>query len=599
MSPQTDLGKPFCLLHSGGTTRLATGEIRYRDLLAEVPRPTAAPVISMVPYAQLKERGFVLHDGGERIISLLADSYVTVDLDDMTPDGDPTFSLAEVVFDVSIDEYAESVRSVIENEICRGEGSNFLISRRGRTRIDGFSPDVARAVFRRLVHNEPGAYLTFCFFDGERYFIGSSPERHMSFYRGSVTMNPICGTLPKNALGSRADLIEFLTNPKEIHELFQVVDEELKMMSRICPLGGVLKGPYLKEMSALIHTEYLLEGRSRMDKIDAFRESMFAATMIGSPLENAARIINKYERESRRYYSSAIMIHGLHDDGEDYLNSAITIRTMEVTTDGATLLQSGGSIVRDSVPWKEGKEVEAKVAGLLQALRSPERAEPVLHKYADEHVQEILQSRNTYLSRFWTNDQQGQVPSTSLRGRSVLIVDNEDEFTHMLGHVVRHLGMDVTVLDYDDPQLSPSGFDLVMIGPGPGDPRDTGDPKMRTVRTLVRQLLAADAPFIAVCLGHQIVCREFGMQLIPVDPPLQGVQMSVDLFGKHEPVGFYNTFFAKEPETPPPGVQIAAEPDGRVIALRAERFHTFQFHVESILTSNCVPILKEALTCLT
>ena len=39
-----------------------------------------------------------------------------------------------------------------------------------------------------------------------------------------------------------------------------VVDEELKMMSAVCPDGGRIRGPYLKRMSRLTHTEYLLEG---------------------------------------------------------------------------------------------------------------------------------------------------------------------------------------------------------------------------------------------------------------------------------------------------------------------------------------------------
>jgi 2-amino-4-deoxychorismate synthase len=80
----------------------------------------------------------------------------------------------------------------------------------------------------------------------------------------------------------------------------------------------------------------------------------------------------------------------------------------------------------------------------------------------------------------------------------------------------------------------------------------------------------------------------------PVDPPLQGVQETVELFGRREPVGFYNTFFAWVGD-PLPGVEVAAEPDGRVIALRAARFASFQFHVESVLTTNCVTILREVL----
>ena len=76
-------------------------------------------------------------------------------------------------------------------------------------------------------------------------------------------MDPISGTLPRKDLQKQADLLAFLTDPKEVHELFQVVDEELKMMARICGKGGVVRGPFLKEMSSLVHTEYRLEASPR------------------------------------------------------------------------------------------------------------------------------------------------------------------------------------------------------------------------------------------------------------------------------------------------------------------------------------------------
>ncbi|MGH3715896.1 MAG: anthranilate synthase family protein [Micromonosporaceae bacterium] len=586
---------PFCLWHSAGRTRLATGPVTRAQLLAEMPRPGELPVVSMVPYTQLRERGFVMHDGGEPILSLVAEQVTDVELDELVDGPEPEFGTSGVRFDLPDDEFADRIGRVISEEICRGEGSNFLLSRHGYATIEGFDATVAKVIFRRLVRNDPDAYASFCFYDGERYFIGSSPERHVTVHKGEVVMNPICGTLPKSTLTRRADLIEFLTDPKEINELFQVVDEELKMMSRICGEGGTIRGPYLKEMGAVIHTEYELIGHSRMDPVDIFRDTMFAATMIGSPLENAARIIHRYEDASRRYYSSAIVIHDRDAAGEERLDSAITIRTMEVTPDGEARLQSGGSIVRDSEPAKEARECQAKIEGLLHAVTSAERRERVLPQYSDRLVTDILQLRNKYLSRFWTQDQEGGRLVADAPGKSILVIDNEDEFTYMLRHVLSHLGYDVTIRDYDDPELTLTGSDLVLVGPGPGDPLDPDDPKMRRVHEIVRSLLASGTRFLAVCLGHQVVCHQLGMEVVAVDPPLQGVQETVDLFGRQEPVGFYNTFFAMRPETAPDGVQIAAEPDGRVIALRSERFATFQFHVESVLTSNSATILREAL----
>src|SRR6266536_700444 len=519
-----DFTQPYCLVHRDGKVFYAAGPVIRSWLLDDLPRPTGHPVISMVPYTQLRERGYLTHDGNEPIISLVPEVYREVELTEVVDFAPPAHLVGEPTFDPPDEAIARTLSRVITEEIQRGEGSNFLISRRCDAAIAGFGPAVANVIFGRLTRNELGAYLTFCFYDGERYFIGSSPERHLTDQRGQVLMNPICGTLPRKALNTRDDLVEFLSDPKEINELFQVVDEELKMMSRICGKGGVVHGPYLREMSSLVHTEYVLDGSATMDPIEAFRESMYAATMVGSPLENAARVIHRHEPESRRYYSAALVLMGLGPEGDEYLDSAITIRTMEVTPDGHAVIRSGASIVRDSIPAKECTEVRAKAAVLL------------------------------------------------------------------------HQGLKTTICHYRDADIDYAEHDLVLVGPGPGDPNELSHPKMARLHTIVADLLTRRQPFLAVCLGHQVLCRTLGMSVGPVDPPLQGVQKQVDLFGRPERVGFYNTFFAQAPSTLPAGLELSAEPDGRVIALRARDFYSFQFHVESVLTTNCVPILQEALT---
>ncbi|HSV66754.1 MAG TPA: anthranilate synthase family protein [Mycobacteriales bacterium] len=595
--------RPYCLLHRDGTTHYASGRVRTVWWLAEVPRPAAPdglPVLSMVPYSQLRERGFAVHDGGEPIITMATAEYREVSLDEiLTGDPEPVVRLAaEPTFDVTDEQYAEWVRRIVAEEICQGEGSNFLPSRRSRLRIADFSAAVANVIFARLARSELGAYLTFCFHDGERFFIGASPERHITVERGVVTMNPICGTLPKSALTRRADLVEFLSDPKEINELFQVVDEELKMMSQICAEGGTIHGPYLKEMGSVIHTEYELSGRTTMDPVDAFRESMFAATMIGSPLQNAARIIHKYEADSRRYYSSALLVMGRDKGGAEHLDSAITIRTMEVGPDGEATIQTGASIVRDSDPEKECQEVRAKAGGLLRALSSGEPATVMLPGYVDQLVTDVLESRNKYLSRFWTERQDRPAVKSEFDGTSITIIDNEDQFTYMLRHVLDHLGLTSTVRRWHDPELDSdlAGADLVLVGPGPGNPLNLADAKMARVHGVVADLLAGRRKFLAVCLGHQILCHQLGMRIVRIDPPLQGVQQSIDLFGRDEPVGFYNTFVATRPAAVPAGVELAAAPDGGVMATRSGHFASFQFHVESVLTTNCAAILREALT---
>ncbi|EPY1471263.1 TPA: chorismate-binding protein, partial [Pseudomonas aeruginosa] len=142
---------------------------------------------------------------------------------------------------------------------------------------------------------EKGAYWTFIVHTGERTLVGASPERHISVRDGLAVMNPISGTYRYPPAGPNlAEVMEFLDNRKEADELYMVVDEELKMMARICEDGGRVLGPYLKEMAHLAHTEYFIEGQTSRDVREVLRETLFAPTVTGSPLESACRVIRRY-----------------------------------------------------------------------------------------------------------------------------------------------------------------------------------------------------------------------------------------------------------------------------------------------------------------
>src|SRR4026208_1969749 len=85
------------------------------------------------------------------------------------------------------------------------------------------------------------------------------------------------GTSWKRGGDRRAELLECRHDEKESYELFMVVDEEVKMMCDICHEGGQVLGPFLKPMSRLIHTEYLLAGRTDRDPREVLRDTMYAA----------------------------------------------------------------------------------------------------------------------------------------------------------------------------------------------------------------------------------------------------------------------------------------------------------------------------------
>jgi phenazine biosynthesis protein phzE len=380
-----------------------------------------------------------------------------------------------------------------------------------------------------------------------------------------------------------------------------VVDEELKMMCDICHEGGQVLGPFLKPMTHLIHTEYLLAGRSHRDPREVLRDTMYAATVTGSPVENACRLIKQYESEGRGYYGAALAILGRDQEGGPVVDSPIVIRTADVDLDGNLRVTAGATLVRDSDPAYEVAETRAKAGGILSAFGlvppAPAPSVGLAELVADEDVLIALNARNRRLSRFWLTDQAGATPDPSLAGKRVAILDGEDDFVNMLRHVLGVLGLTSSVVrhdDYDEGALD--GFDLVIVGPGPGDPRDGDDPKIATFRRVIDRLLEQGAPFLAVCLGHQALCQRLGIPLTFKDIVFQGTQSPVRVGGRTERVGFYNTFVGRvgDGQPLPDGVSIEADPvTGDVNVVRGPHYRGVQFHAESILTEHGYDLLHD------
>ncbi|EKA32641.1 MULTISPECIES: phenazine biosynthesis protein PhzE [Pseudomonas] len=601
---------PFALLYrpesnGPGLLDVIRGETLELHGLADLPLDEPGPglprhdLLALIPYRQIAERGFEALDDGTPLLALKVLEQELLPLEQalaLLPNQ--ALELSEEGFDLDDEAYAEVVGRVIADEIGRGEGANFVIKRRFQARIDGYATASALSFFRQLLLREKGAYWTFIVHTGERTLVGASPERHISVRDGLAVMNPISGTYRYPPAGPNlAEVMEFLDNRKEADELYMVVDEELKMMARICEDGGRVLGPYLKEMAHLAHTEYFIEGQTNRDVREVLRETLFAPTVTGSPLESACRVIRRYEPQGRGYYSGVAALIGGDGQGGRTLDSAILIRTAEIESDGRLRIGVGSTIVRHSDPLGEAAESRAKASGLIAALKSqaPQRLG------SHPHVVAALASRNAPIADFWLRGaSERQQLQADLSGREVLIVDAEDTFTSMIAKQLKSLGLTVTVRGFQEP-YSFDGYDLVIMGPGPGNPTEIGQPKIGHLHLAIRSLLSERRPFLAVCLSHQVLSLCLGLDLQRRQEPNQGVQKQIDLFGAAERVGFYNTFAARAlqdrieiPEVGP--IEISRDREtGEVHALRGPRFASMQFHPESVLTREGPRIIADLL----
>ncbi|MFG2496328.1 anthranilate synthase family protein [Streptomyces caniferus] len=656
---------PFALLHrrspgreaASPTVEVLIGDVDEVGHLADIPLGEGVPdapvtdALALIPFRQIRERGFRAHDDGTPLAVLRPRESAELPLDEVLA-ALPTqeVRVTDGAFDVDDDAYAEIVGRVVRDEIGTGEGANFVIRRTFEGTIEDFSAADALALFRRLLAGERGAYWTYVVHrPGVRTLVGASPEVHVRMTggrsehgplpsedggreAGTVVMNPISGTYRYPEGGPTTEsLLAFLGDRKEVEELSMVVDEELKMMCTVGDRGGVVIGPRLKEMAHLAHTEYELRGRSTLDVREVLKETMFAATVTGSPVQNACRVIERYEPvgadgRGRGYYAGALALIGRDAGGAQTLDSPILIRTADISADGRLRVPVGATLVRASDPHSEVAETHAKAAGVLSALGAlpaPVRAAggDRRQRLADDpRVRAALDARRADLAPFWLR-MQTTAPIAELSGHA-LVVDAEDTFTAMLAHLLRTSGLTVTVRRFDEPGLREAARahrGPVVLGPGPGDPSDATDPKMRFLRSLTAELLAghrsplrhgADAAsgtggrpegLLGVCLGHELIAAELGLEIVRKEVPYQGAQERIDFFGRPETVGFYNTFTARcddrtEEELAMHRVELSRDADtGEVHALRGPGFAGVQFHPESVLTLDGAAVTAQLL----
>lgn len=607
-----DFNAPFAVFEKAGRVTFYQGDIHALECLEDIHTLSVKEgrdVVFALPYRAIRERGFDAL-GDEPILAMSVRNSMTLDKADVIAQikDVPIILAGEMTPSISDDDYIQLVKDFQRDEIGGGNTSQTTISRKFSGRVTGLNIDVLLSIYRKLLLSR-GQYMTVLFGNvnpeaplKSQYLIGATPERHIEVTGNETIMIPIAGTLRKEDRATFESRLEkFLNDPKEINELFQVVDEEMKIMGVVAPEGGDIYGPYLREIGAVVHTEYELVGKRCMNSIEALRRAMHAPTVVGSPMQSAARIIAKYEKTSRRYYAAEIGVYSAPRRANIYgdVDTAILIRTAEMFGDGTFHVQAGGGLVRDSVPEEEAKESRAKAMGMLgvmmgSTITSDEYLTPELRaKFAP-----LLAERNNRLSAFWMQRQNPYAASQhNLNGFKVTIINNEDDFAHMIGHMIKVSGAEVTVVDTFDYDAGNDTADITVLGPGPGDPTDMTHPRMKKLQDIITLLRKSDRPMLGVCLGHQAIAVAEGLTVTRQDESTQGLQRQVRVFGQMRRLGFYNSFSPVFTDEARARVDLRLDLDenARIIAMQGDRFIGFQFHPESVMSEDGNDVMYRAL----
>lgn len=425
--------------------------------------------------------------------------------------------------------------------------------------------DTPSAIFKRLKKINPAPFGFIMNLGDREYLVGASPEMFVRVTGRRVETCPISGTIKRgaDAIEDSEQILKLLQSKKDESELTMCSDVDRNDKSRVCDPGSVrvIGRRQIEMYSRLIHTVDHIEGRLRegMDAFDAFLSHAWAVTVTGAPKLWAMRFIEKHEKSTRFWYGGAVGAIGFDGD----MNTGLTLRTIRIK-DGVAEVRAGATLLYDSDPDEEEAETELKASAMRAAIRGDVKA----------------------------NDGGGDDWRVARgRGRRILLVDHEDSFVHTLANYFRQTGAEVfttrtPVAEEVFDQFRP---DLVVLSPGPGNPKDFD------CHRTIDQALSRNLPLFGVCLGLQAIAEYYGAALDQLNVPMHGKPTRINVSdpgrvfdGLPETVtiGRYHSLHARRDSLPDALKVTALTPDGVVMGIEHENLPVaaVQFHPESIMS---------------
>lgn len=185
----------------------------------------------------------------------------------------------------------------------------------------------------------------------------------------------------------------------------------------------------------------------------------------------------------------------------------------------------------------------------------------------------------------------------------ILIIDNYDGFTYNLYHLAGAVLTDVMVLKSDQcslkdiKKLSPSH---IIISSGPANLKQPN-----ICEKLIKDF-KEQTPILGIGLGHHIIGRVFGAEIIPAKKPVHGKAINIhiasgnNLFYGLSPViqvgGYYSKVLGRDP-LPDELLIIGENEHEEIMAIKHSKYNIYglQFNPESILTPTGQKIIENFL----
>ncbi|MDC0073914.1 anthranilate synthase component I [Alphaproteobacteria bacterium] len=449
-------------------------------------------------------------------------------------------------FEVMVDRARESIRKgdIFEVVLSRSFTSNYFNS--------------PSSLFNSIRKVNPSPYEFMIQF-GDNQLIGASPEMFVRVEGRRVESCPISGTVKRGltAIEDEKNIKKLLNSEKDEVELTMCTDVDRNDKARVCVPGSVklLARRMIERYAGLFHTVDHVEGilRENLTGLDAFLSHMWAVTLTGAPKKAAVAMVEKLEKNQRNWYGGSVGV--LFFNGN--INTGITIRTVHLEGNEATY-RAGATLVWDSIGIDEAHETRTKAESFFR----------IVQPKSESNINSIKKELKSKLK--------------------VLLIDNEDSFTHILADYLRQGGANVSTFRHgiSTDKIIESGAELIVHSPGPGVPNDFKVPKV------IKEIAELNIPQFGVCLGLQGIVEAFGGTLKYLEEPRHGKQWEINhnkvgLFKNIESPCYVGAYHSIVADKLPKDLEVTATgPKNLIMAVRHKTLpiQGVQFHPESILT---------------
>ncbi|WP_158248803.1 chorismate-binding protein [Chromobacterium sinusclupearum] len=221
----------------------------------------------------------------------------------------------------------------------------------------------AYQIHRDLLQRNPAPYNLY-FDGGDFQLAGSSPAMFLRLRDGRLSTSPICGTVARgrDEAEDRLQVEKLLASDKDKFELEECVRADILAKEACCEDIRVDVAREVERFANVFHTSASISARLKPGKTlaDAICDHLWPATVIGTPVDAAARLLA--EHETRYWYAGAC---GYVCAGETELGTVIRSALL---AHGMASTRVGSTLSARSSPELERGELEAKASLILGVL---------------------------------------------------------------------------------------------------------------------------------------------------------------------------------------------------------------------------------------